>query len=60
MGYPYLIGLHYKGVYMGYPYRNFRLCAFLGPYSCRSHQSGLGAYDLGALFREKPTPWFRV
>ena len=31
-GYPYLIGLHYKGVYMGYPYPEFCLCAFLGPY----------------------------
>ena len=30
-GYPYLSGLHYKGVYMGYPYPNFCLCAFLGP-----------------------------
>ena len=30
-GYPYLIGLHDKGVYMGYPYPNFCLCAFLGP-----------------------------
>ena len=28
---PYLIGLYYKGVYMGYPYPNFCLCAFLGP-----------------------------
>ena len=27
-GYPYPIGLHYKGVYMGYPYPNFCLCAF--------------------------------
>ena len=25
-GYPYLIGLPYKGVYMGYPYPNF--CEF--------------------------------
>ena len=31
-GYPYLIGLHYKGVYMGYPYPYFCLCAFWGPY----------------------------
>ena len=31
-GYPYIIGLLYKGVYMGYPYPNFCLCAFLGPY----------------------------
>ena len=30
-GYPDLIGLYYKGVYMGYPYPNFCLCAFLGP-----------------------------
>ena len=30
-GYPYLIGLHYKGVYRGYPYPNFCLRAFLGP-----------------------------
>ena len=29
-GYPYLIGLHYKGVYMGYHYLNFCLCAFFG------------------------------
>ena len=28
----YLIGLQYKGVYMGYPYPNFCLCAFLGSY----------------------------
>ena len=28
-GYPYLIGLHYKGVYMGYPYPYFCLCVFL-------------------------------
>ena len=27
---PYLNGLHYKGVYMGYPYPNFCLCAFFG------------------------------
>ena len=26
------MGLLYKGVYMGYPYPNFCLCAFLGPY----------------------------
>ena len=31
MGYPYLIGLHYKGAYMGYPYLYFCLSAFLGP-----------------------------
>ena len=31
-GYPYLIGLQYKGFYMGYPNPNFCLCAFLGPY----------------------------
>ena len=31
-GYPYLIGLHSKGVYMGYPYPYFCLCAFWGPY----------------------------
>ena len=30
LGYPYLIGLHYEGVYMGYTYPNFWLCAFLG------------------------------
>ena len=30
--YPYLIGLYYKRVYMGYPYPNFCLCAFGGPY----------------------------
>ena len=29
-GCPYLNGLHYKGVYMGYPYPNFCLCGFLG------------------------------
>ena len=29
-GYPYLIGLHYRGVYMGYPYPNYCLCAFWG------------------------------
>ena len=27
-GYPCLIGLLYKGVYMGYPYPSFCLCAF--------------------------------
>ena len=30
-GYPYLIGFHYKGVYMGRPYPYFCLCAFWGP-----------------------------
>ena len=30
-GYPYLDGLHYKGVYMGYPYPNFAYVPFLGP-----------------------------
>ena len=30
-GYPYLIVLLYKGVYMGYPYPNFCLCGFWGP-----------------------------
>ena len=29
-GYPYLMGLPYKGVDMGYPYPNSCLCAFLG------------------------------
>ena len=33
MGYPYLVGLHYEGVYMAYPYPKFCLCALLGPYS---------------------------
>ena len=33
-GYPYLNGLHYKGVYMAYPYPNFCLRAFLGPNVC--------------------------
>ena len=31
-GYPYLNGLHYKGVYMGYPYPYVCLCAFVGRY----------------------------
>ena len=31
-GCTYLIGLHYKGVYMGYPYPNVCLCAILMPY----------------------------
>ena len=31
-GCPYLIGLHHKGVYVGYPYPNFRLnVLFWGP-----------------------------
>ena len=30
LGYPYHIGLHDMGIYMGYPYPNFCLCAFLG------------------------------
>ena len=29
--YPYLIGLHYKGGYMGYPYRYFAYVLFGGP-----------------------------
>ena len=28
------MGLHDKGVYMGYPYPKFCLCAFFGPYFC--------------------------
>ena len=31
-GYPYLNGLRYERVYMGHPYPNFCLCAFLAPY----------------------------
>ena len=31
-GSPYLVGLPFKGVYMGYPYPYFCLYAFLGPY----------------------------
>ena len=31
-GHPYLIGLPFKGVYMGYPHPYFCLCAFGGPY----------------------------
>ena len=31
MGYPYLVGLHYKGLHMGYPYPMFCLRAFWGP-----------------------------
>ena len=30
-GYPYLIVLQHKGVYMGYPFPYFCLCASLGP-----------------------------
>ena len=30
-GYLYLMGLQYKGVYMGYRYPSFCFCAFLGP-----------------------------
>ena len=33
-GYPYLIGASLYGVYLGYPYPNFCLCAFLRPYVC--------------------------
>ena len=29
--YPYLVELHYKGGYMGYPYPMVCLCAFGGP-----------------------------
>ena len=32
-GYPYLIGLHYKGVYMGYPYPYVLLMCFFGAVS---------------------------
>ena len=28
---PTLLGFMIRGVYMGYPYPNFCLCAFLGP-----------------------------
>ena len=31
-GYAYLLGLLFQGVYMGYPYPSFCLCAFWGPY----------------------------
>ena len=31
MGISHLLGLHYKGVCMGYPYPYFCLCAFWGP-----------------------------
>ena len=46
-GYPYLNGLHYKGVYMGYPYHDLCLCAFLGPYNevfswCRISKTQVG------------------
>ena len=34
-----IIGLHYKGVYMGHLYPNFCLCAFWGPYS-KPHKVG--------------------
>ena len=30
-GYPDLVGLHYKGMYMGYPYPIMFLCALWGP-----------------------------
>ena len=30
---PTLLGFNYNGVYMGYPYPYFCLCAFLGPYT---------------------------
>ena len=30
MGYPYLIGLHYNGVYIRYPYPSFCLCFYFG------------------------------
>ena len=62
-GYPYLIGLYYKGVYMGYPYPIFCLCALLGPYSrFFSHQWRCSEYrNLGfrvpyfnTLFLKKP------
>ena len=55
-GYPYLIGLLHKGVYMRYPYPNFRLCPILGPYLCPANPElplrtlgfrGLGFRDLG-------------
>ena len=46
-GYPYLIGLLYKGVYMGYPYPNFCLCAFFGaPYKGRHAQKSGGAFRI--------------
>ena len=40
-GYPYLIGLHYKGVCMGYPYPNFCFCpVFWGPTAGTSCSGG--------------------
>ena len=55
-GYPYLIGLHYKGVYMGYPYPNFCLCAALGPYiyvgsGFRDQEGSGGTGAIGARCR---------
>ena len=50
-GYPYLNGLHYKGVYMGYPYPYFCLCASLGPYSCQVRVQGDGFRGLGPGLR---------
>ena len=50
-GYPYLVGLHYKGGYMGYPYPNVCLCACLGPYL-----SGLGLGIQGLGYGNLPKP----
>ena len=47
-GYPYLIGLYCKGVYMGYPYAEFLLITpayvrFWGPSFCGFFQGISGA-----------------
>ena len=47
LGYPYLIGLHYKGGCMGYHYPNFCLCAFLGPYLGSLGRLGFSSLGLG-------------
>ena len=44
-GYPYLIGLLYKGVYMGYTYPNFCLCAIFWTLSFKG--SIVGSYSTG-------------
>ena len=41
-GYPYLTGLHYKGIKMGYPYPMFLLLCFLGPEWSQEDPGSLG------------------
>ena len=52
-GCPYRIGLHYKGVYMGYPYPNFAYVLFWDP---GSHLKVLQPLRRRAEIRAKGAP----